>query len=65
MIKIDHGNGYVSTYKDISEPVVSEGDKIIRGTTLAVMSTEEEKLTYQITFGGEYVDPMTVIEIKG
>lgn len=65
VIKIDHGNGYVSVYKDVSVPVVSEGDKVIRGTTLAVMSTEQETLTYQITFGGEFVDPMTVIEIKG
>lgn len=64
-VRIDHGNGYVSIYKDMSDPVVSEGDKVMRGTTLFVMRSDTETLTYQITLEGELIDPMTIIEISG
>lgn len=65
VVKVDHGNGYVSVYMDVSDPVVSEGDRVIRGTTLFVMKNDTETLTYQILFNDELIDPMTVIEING
>lgn len=65
VVKIDHGNGYVSVYMNPSEPVVSEGDKVIRGSTLFTVKADDETLTYQILFNEQYIDPMTVIEING
>jgi murein DD-endopeptidase MepM/ murein hydrolase activator NlpD len=64
-VQIDHGNGYFSYYFNESEPIVSEGDKVIRGTTLFIIESDEQKLVYQIAFNNQYIDPMSVIEIKG
>lgn len=65
VVRVDHGNGYVSIYKNVSDPVVSEGDRVIRGMTLYVMKGDTEYLTYQITFEDELIDPMTILEING
>lgn len=65
IVKIDHGNGYVSIYCDTSDVTVNEGDKVIRGTTLFIMNSDLEKLTYQISYEDKLIDPMTVMEING
>lgn len=65
IVRIDHGNGYMSIYRDVSDPVVGEGDRVVRGMTLFVMEGETESLVYQITFGDELIDPMTMLEING
>ena len=65
VVHVDHGNGYISIYKDKSEPVVNKGDRVIRGMTLYVMKEEMELLTYQITYDGGLINPMTILEING
>lgn len=65
IVKVDHGNGYVSVYRNASDPVVDKGDRVIRGMTLYVMRENTESLTYQITFEGDLIDPMTILEING
>lgn len=65
VVKVDHGNGYITVYCDESEPTVSEKDEVIRGTTLFVMSADQEVLTYQISYEGEFIDPYTVMDIDG
>ena len=65
IVKVDHGNGYVTVYCDKSDPTVNEKDEVIRGTTLFVMSEDQEVLTYQISYEGEFIDPYTVMDIDG
>ena len=65
IVKVDHGNGYVSVYCDRSEPTVNENDDVISGTTLYVMSEDQEVLTYQISYEGDFIDPYTVMDING
>lgn len=64
-IIIDHGNGYVTYYKNAAEPKVKEGDEIVRGAILFVGGLEDNILGYMVTFNGEYVDPLSVLEING
>lgn len=64
-ITLDYGNGYKSVYLIKSAPTVSAGDKVIRGSTLCTVDSDNQVLAYQITFNEIAIDPMTVIEING
>lgn len=64
-VVIDHGNGYVSIYKNQAVPKVCEGDAVVRGAILFVGGIEDNKLGYQMTHLDVYIDPMEVIEIDG
>ena len=64
-ISIDHGNGYVSIYRNSGDCLVHEGDVVSRGTTLFVVGDSNTTLGYQITYNGEFIDPETLIEING
>ena len=65
VIQIDHGNGYTSVYYSPSEPLVKEGDNVIRGTMLYIVQGDAETLTYQIMYNGKYIDPATIMRIDG
>lgn len=64
-IKIDHGNGYVSIYRNNGDVMVKEGDEIVRGAILYVMGEENTELGYQVTYDEKYIDPMELINIDG
>jgi septal ring factor EnvC (AmiA/AmiB activator) len=64
-IKIDHGNGYISIYKNSGDPKVSEGDSVIRGAIIFVGGETNNFLEYQLTLDGVYVDPMESMSING
>ena len=64
-IWVDHGNGYVTIYRNQADPVVKQGDIVYQGTTLYLIGDKNTELGYQIMLNGEYVDPMDVINIKG
>lgn len=64
-IIIDHGNGYNTIYRNNSDPKVNVGDDVVRGAILFVGGEDNIYLGYQITYEGEYLDPMTVIAIDG
>lgn len=64
-IKIDHGNGYSSIYRNDGEAMVKEGDEVVRGAILYVIGEDNTELGYQITYGDKYIDPMDLINIDG
>ena len=65
MIKIDHGNGYVSVYRNAASTRVSEGDEIPRGTVLFLMDETSTKLGYEILNEDKAIDPLELLEIAG
>lgn len=69
-IKVDHGNGYVSTYTCKGMAIVNVGDAVIRTSTLILSESAEGAeenivLTYQLEFNGVSIDPMSMIEVNG
>lgn len=64
-IKIDHGNGYNSLYRNDGEAMVKEGDEVVRGAILYVIGEDNTELGYQITYDEKYIDPMELINIDG
>lgn len=65
IIKIDHGNGYISIYRNDGDPMVKEGDEVVRGAILYVLGEDNTELGYQITYDEKYIDPMELINIDG
>ena len=64
-IRIDHGNGYNSIYRNDGEAMVKEGDEVVRGAILYVIGEDNTELGYQITYDEKYIDPMDLINIDG
>lgn len=64
-VVIDHGNGYVSIYRNKGESQVKEGDEVASGTTLFMVTEDNRQLGYQIKENDVYIDPTTIIAIKG
>ena len=64
-IYIDHGNGYVTIYRNGSEPLVAIGDQVKVGDTLFEIEDKHEKLGYQMMKDGSYIDPMELLAISG
>ncbi len=64
-ITIDHGNGYVSIYRNQGDSLVHEGDQVTRGATLIVIGSENNTLGYQLKLNDEFINPEDVIEING
>ena len=65
LISIDHGNGYVSVYRNGGNPMVKEGNEVTRGAILYVIDDENTDTGYSIRKDDTYVDPMELIEING
>ena len=64
-VTIDHGNGYVSIYRNGSDPLVSEGASIDKGNIIFVVGGDNLKLGYQIMKDDKFIDPEDLIEIDG
>lgn len=64
-IWIDHGNGYVTVYRNQGEVKVKQGEEVTQGTTLFLISEENSKLGYQMMKDGEYINPMDMLVISG
>jgi murein DD-endopeptidase MepM/ murein hydrolase activator NlpD len=65
MVTIDHGNGYISTYRNSGDPLVSEGATIDKGDIIFVIGDDNTSLGFQIEKDGVYMDPEDLIEING
>lgn len=65
VIRIDHGNGYISTYRNRGTPKVTEGSLVDKGAALFEVEENNVEIGYSISKDGNYLDPMEVIEIKG
>ncbi|MCM1235383.1 MAG: M23 family metallopeptidase [Ruminococcus flavefaciens] len=64
-IRIDHGNGYTSIYRNDGEVMVREGDEVVRGSVLYVIGEDNTQLGYQIVYDGKCVEPMELLNIDG
>lgn len=64
-IRIDHGNGYHSIYRNDGDVMVKEGDEVVRGAILYVIGEDSTELGYQIMYEEKYIDPMGLINIDG
>ena len=62
---VDHGNGYITIYRNQGDPVVKQGDIVFQGTTLYVVGDSNTELGYQMMLDGEYINPMDILDIKG
>ncbi len=62
---VDHGNGYITIYRNQAEPMVKQGETISRGTTLYIMGEKSNKLYYQMMLDGEYINPADLLTING
>lgn len=64
-IRIDHGNGYTSVYRNDGDVMIKEGDEVVRGAILYVIGEDNTELGYQIMYDDKYIDPMELINIDG
>lgn len=62
---IDHGNGYVTIYRNSGDVKVKQGEVVTKGTTLFIIKDAQSKLGYQIMLDGEYRNPMEILAISG
>lgn len=62
---IDHGNGYVTTYRNQGNPIVEEGSEVVKGVALFLVGEDNTETGYSIRKDDNYIDPMEMIEIKG
>lgn len=62
---IDHGNGYVTTYRNLGSPIVEEGSQVVKGVALFLVGEDNTETGYSIRKDENYVDPLELIEIKG
>jgi len=65
VISIDHGNGYVTMYRNGGASKVEVGESVTRGTVLYVVGSGNRIIGFQIQYNGEYIDPKDVVEIAG
>ncbi len=68
-VRVDHGNGYVTSYRTNTEPKVKEGDEVPRSGLLFEMKSADDDnppvMAYQVMLDEEYIDPKEVLEING
>lgn len=64
-VVIDHGNGYVTTYRNLGSPIVEEGSQVVKGVALFLVGEDNTETGYSIRKDDEYIDPLDLIEIKG
>ena len=62
---VDHGNGYITIYRNQGTPFVKRGDEVFQGTTLFLLEENGTSVGYLIMLNGDYVNPLDMIEIKG
>lgn len=62
---VDHGNGYVTIYRNGGEASVKQGDSVVNGTPLFTIGASHEKLGYQMMLDGVYISPMDMLAISG
>ncbi len=64
-VSVEHGNGYVTIYRNKSVPKVKQGEEIMRGVTIFVVGKDNLELGYQIMQNETYINPMDMMEIEG
>lgn len=69
-IRIDHGNGYETIYRNGTEPKVKPGDEVARNALLFELKEDDDNeladiMAYQILKDGKYIVPTEILEING
>ena len=64
-VVLDHGNGYVTIYRNKGKSLVKIGDTVTQGGALYYIGSDNTKLGYQIQQDGVYINPMQLIDISG
>lgn len=64
-IWVDHGNGYITIYRNQGDAMVKQGETVKQGATLFLIGDENSKLGYQMMRDNEYIDPMEMLTING
>ncbi len=62
---VDHGNGYVTVYKNKGDVKVKQGETVSAGTTLFLIEENNTVLGYQMMKEGSYINPMDMLQIRG
>lgn len=62
---VDHGNGYVTIYRNQGDVKVKQGETVRQGSTLFLINEENNRLCYQMMRDGAYIDPMEMLSING
>lgn len=62
---IDHGNGYITIYRNKGDACVKQGETVVQGSTLFIMTKKNNRLGYQMMKDEEYINPMSNINING
>lgn len=62
---VDHGNGYVTIYRNQGNVQVKLGDTVVKGTVIYVIGSDNSRFGYQIMKDREYIDPAEILSIKG
>ncbi len=62
---VDHGNGYITIYRNQGDATVKQGDSVVQGTTLFMIGEDNTKLGYQMLKDGSYINPMDMLAISG
>lgn len=65
IVMINHGNGYVTVYRNGAKPKVAEGVEVTRETEIFKIESGKENLGYQIMENEKYVDPLSLMEAYG
>ena len=61
-VVIDHGNGYITTYRTDALIKVEFGDTVRKNDMIAIVTESEGFVAYEITKDGSLVDPYTMME---
>lgn len=64
-IWVDHGNGYITIYRNAGEPRVQVGDSVVCGTALYIIEERKEEMGYQMMKDNQYINPMDLLSING
>lgn len=62
---VDHGNGYITIYRNQGKVQVKLGDTVVKGTVIFMIGSENTKFGYQIMKDRQYIDPAEILSIKG
>ena len=57
IIIVDHGGGYITVYSNLDDIIVNENDYIQTGQKIAVVSSKDSQLQFQIYYNGEPSNP--------
>lgn len=62
---VDHGNGYITIYRNQGTVNVKLGDTVAQGTTIYIIGENNQKFKYQIMKDETYINPMDMLSISG